>query len=380
MLTVKAILENTTLLSYPNCIGIVEKYDEGDEPTFITSYDGYVTGTPMEGYECILSGSLPDYSEIESGHYRYTVRFVPTDKNGNNGEESDWFDFMVDNNRPDMSVVSPHEDQVYGAMLPVSLNLDDVSEIVDDTVKFQIKEIGWWGNVWCLGGCEETPWLLLTEQDNGLYAGTFNLSEYGISGDSRYTFDAIACDELYDSSDLDEDGNPVIAGNDRNGHHCKQISVHGAVPEDRVECNDGLDNDWDEDIDYPSDDGCYSGEDDDEGVICGDGYLEGEEECDDGNIVSGDGCSDVCMIEVPEPECGNGVIESEEECDDGEDNGVLCSPDYGSICIYCSETCTNTVFEGGFCGDSIVNGPEQCDNSLCGEGYVCNIYCDCIID
>lgn len=38
----------------------------------------------------------------------------------------------------------------------------------------------------------------------------------------------------------------------------------------------------------------------------------GLEECDDGNTVSGDGCSAACMSE-----CGNNVVSDDEECDDG---------------------------------------------------------------
>ncbi|MCA9370825.1 MAG: S-layer homology domain-containing protein [Candidatus Peregrinibacteria bacterium] len=34
--------------------------------------------------------------------------------------------------------------------------------------------------------------------------------------------------------------------------------------------------------------------------ICGDGVVEGAEQCDDGNTQTGDGCSDICII-VPEP-------------------------------------------------------------------------------
>ena len=37
------------------------------------------------------------------------------------------------------------------------------------------------------------------------------------------------------------------------------------------------------------------------------------EECDDGNTVEGDGCSEICETE----ECGNGRVDSGEECDDG---------------------------------------------------------------
>lgn len=48
---------------------------------------------------------------------------------------------------------------------------------------------------------------------------------------------------------------------------------------------------------------------------CGNGILEGEEECDDGDEEDGDGCSSICEIE---PVCGNGVLDDGEECDDGD--------------------------------------------------------------
>ena len=31
---------------------------------------------------------------------------------------------------------------------------------------------------------------------------------------------------------------------------------------------------------------------------CGDGFVDGAEECDDGDVVTGDGCSDACAIEM----------------------------------------------------------------------------------
>ncbi|MCK5122731.1 MAG: DUF4215 domain-containing protein [Candidatus Pacebacteria bacterium] len=60
--------------------------------------------------------------------------------------------------------------------------------------------------------------------------------------------------------------------------------------------------------------------------ICGDGVMEGGEECDDGNLDDGDGCSSLCVIEEGETVCGDGVMEGDEECDDGNtENGDGCS-------------------------------------------------------
>ncbi|MEM7158330.1 MAG: FG-GAP-like repeat-containing protein [Myxococcota bacterium] len=50
---------------------------------------------------------------------------------------------------------------------------------------------------------------------------------------------------------------------------------------------------------------------------CGNGILEVGEECDDGNLVDGDGCESDCRPTL----CGNGVLDPGEECDDGNLDG-----------------------------------------------------------
>src|SRR6266702_354185 len=56
---------------------------------------------------------------------------------------------------------------------------------------------------------------------------------------------------------------------------------------------------------------------------CGNGVVDPGEECDDGNIIGGDGCSADCKsTEV----CGNGIRDVGEACDDGNlVNGDGCS-------------------------------------------------------
>lgn len=38
--------------------------------------------------------------------------------------------------------------------------------------------------------------------------------------------------------------------------------------------------------------------------VCGNGILEPGEQCDDGNVINGDGCSSTCQIEIGAPACG----------------------------------------------------------------------------
>jgi cysteine-rich repeat protein len=58
---------------------------------------------------------------------------------------------------------------------------------------------------------------------------------------------------------------------------------------------------------------------------CGDGVVndaEGEE-CDDGNAINNDGCSNACT----EPRCGDAIQQAGEDCDDGENGEFDVCPD-----------------------------------------------------
>ncbi|MCD6361881.1 MAG: hypothetical protein J7M38_13575, partial [Armatimonadetes bacterium] len=62
--------------------------------------------------------------------------------------------------------------------------------------------------------------------------------------------------------------------------------------------------------------------------------------------------------------CGDGKIQEEfdEVCDNGAQNGIVCSPPYGGSCQYCSASCEEWITKKGpYCGDGIINGPEECD-------------------
>ncbi|MDD5469881.1 MAG: DUF4215 domain-containing protein, partial [Candidatus Peribacteraceae bacterium] len=59
---------------------------------------------------------------------------------------------------------------------------------------------------------------------------------------------------------------------------------------------------------------------------CGNGMVEEEEECDDGNTKDGDGCSKACLKEF----CGDAIVQKAlgEQCD----NGAVCSHDTSISC------------------------------------------------
>jgi cysteine-rich repeat protein len=105
--------------------------------------------------------------------------------------------------------------------------------------------------------------------------------------------------------------------------------------------------------------------------MCGDLVKTGSEECDDGNVQDGDGCSSTCLTEpgwdcssgtcLPVTSaggtdakgeyrrCGDGIVSGAEECDDGASND---DNTYGG----CSTRCRFII-----CGDGVVNGSEECD-------------------
>ena len=129
---------------------------------------------------------------------------------------------------------------------------------------------------------------------------------------------------------------------------------------------------------------------------CGDGFISGEEHCDDGNTADGDGCSSACAIEdgwqceeagqpctrmdVPaEPVCGDGTISGEETCDDGNTaDGDGCSSacvvEDGWNCPEAGKACQPNATEE-ICGDGKIGGKEKCDDGNTKDGDGCTAKC-----
>jgi cysteine-rich repeat protein len=93
---------------------------------------------------------------------------------------------------------------------------------------------------------------------------------------------------------------------------------------------------------------------------CGDGIVQAQEVCDDGNLNDFDGCSSSCKSTE---ECGNNIVDmaSGEICDDGNTtNGDKCSADCRS---------------GEGCGNNILDVGEQCDDGNRVDGDNCTNQC-----
>ena len=121
---------------------------------------------------------------------------------------------------------------------------------------------------------------------------------------------------------------------------------------------------------------------------CGNGVMDEGEQCDDGNNLSGDGCSSECQTEsgyecevagqpceekpISDVPCGNGQLDDGEDCDDGntlDGDGCssICTVEEGWECD--TEECHTT------CGDGILTGAEVCDDWNTEDGDGCSADC-----
>ncbi|MGB5522898.1 MAG: DUF4215 domain-containing protein [Polyangiales bacterium] len=125
--------------------------------------------------------------------------------------------------------------------------------------------------------------------------------------------------------------------------------------------------------------------------VCGDGFLTPPEQCEDGNLIDGDGCSSACVVEVP-PTCGDGNTDPGEECDDANlldadgctsscmlelcgdgvvnNNGAeACEPPNTALCA------DNCAVRAALCGDGFRTPPEECEDSNSADGDGCTSSC-----
>ncbi len=120
---------------------------------------------------------------------------------------------------------------------------------------------------------------------------------------------------------------------------------------------------------------------------CGDGLLAPDEECDDANAASDDGCSAACQIEdgwtcqlAPEPStcatlCGDGIRAGVEACDDGgtvagDGCDAACEVEPGYGCTGQTPDVCATV-----CGDGAPTPDEACDDGNLTPGDGCDASC-----
>ena len=194
-------------------------------------------------------------------------------------------------------------------------------------------------------------------------------------------------------SDTDEDGIGNACDN------CLNVSNPGQEDQDSDGVGDACDN-------CPANGNPLQVDDDGDGVgnvcdaECGNGVVEMAEQCDDGNLVDGDGCSSICQIEQPDTD-GDFIPDIDDNCPDtpnpGEwvwvdvNVGMWVQPDtdedgigdacdncpvhpnpgqenadndeVGDVCDKCPNDADNDIDRDGVCGDV-----DNCPTVPNGEG------------
>ena len=126
------------------------------------------------------------------------------------------------------------------------------------------------------------------------------------------------------------------------------------------------------------------GEDVDAAVVCGDAAVQPPEECDDGNVVSGDGCETDCRFSCHgDGDCpGDGNVCTTEACVPGGTGRLCARTDNADPCDDADPCTVGDVCSGGACfgaelpcpvGGDCVGGACVCPAGtvLCGGGTAC---------
>jgi cysteine-rich repeat protein len=103
------------------------------------------------------------------------------------------------------------------------------------------------------------------------------------------------------------------------------------------------------------------------GPVCGDGMIEGDEDCDDA------GESATCDVDCTPVECGDGGANTAagEQCDGADLEGATCATQgFDGGALACDGACMLDTSGCTTCGDGIVSPPESCEGDDLG-GTTC---------
>jgi cysteine-rich repeat protein len=84
-------------------------------------------------------------------------------------------------------------------------------------------------------------------------------------------------------------------------------------------------------------------------TVCGDGIVQGSEQCDDGNTVAGDCCAPDCTFEVADSACPDDGEACTQEACDGAGTCLHSAAPAGTACADDDDACTIDRCDGGTC-------------------------------
>ncbi|MGZ3419032.1 MAG: DUF4215 domain-containing protein [Polyangiales bacterium] len=112
----------------------------------------------------------------------------------------------------------------------------------------------------------------------------------------------------------------------------------------------------------------------DDNPVCGNKVIEGVEQCDDGNMVNGDGCDNTCVFSCKE---GSTTCDDGNACNGAESCGAdhICKMGTaltdGASCGM-GKVCKGAVCVDTTCGDGVTTAPEECDDGNVTNGDGCD--------
>jgi len=189
--------------------------------------------------------------------------------------------------------------------------------------------------------CEDTMGSFNCKCNEGFSGDGFTCNDLNecLSNDNNCSSNA-KCINLDDGNGYECECNQGYEGD---GTECLEVCGNG-IKTPSEQCDDGNDINDDE-----CSNNCKS-------TTCGDGAINNGEQCDDGNDINDDACLNTCIKAV----CGDGAINNGEQCDDGNDIN-------NDACL---NNCTKAV-----CGDGAINNGEQCDDGNTNDNDGCSANC-----
>ncbi|MBU1243722.1 DUF4215 domain-containing protein [Myxococcota bacterium] len=168
------------------------------------------------------------------------------------------------------------------------------------------------------------------------------------------TLAAGVCTGFCGDDDVQVSSGEECEGTDLNGNTCVSLGYSGGLLTCQADCK--FDNS-----------GCNS--------TCGNGVIDTEETCDDGNRIDDDGCSRLCIQEdgyectgtpsTCETRCGDGIAAGEEACDGADLRGFTCiDQGYWTGTFSCTDSCT------------LVNACVGVRQLVAGEAHTCALLTD----
>ncbi|PKN46321.1 MAG: hypothetical protein CVU59_06445, partial [Deltaproteobacteria bacterium HGW-Deltaproteobacteria-17] len=197
--------------------------------------------------------------------------------------------------------------------------------------------------------CDTANFRFATCGDYGFYTQSGELA-----CTDRCTLAPGICVGFCGDDDVQVSAGEECEGTDLNGNTCVSLGYSGGVLSCNANCT--FDNS-----------GCNS--------TCGNGVIDAEETCDDGNRADDDGCSHLCDEEAGyectgtpstcETACGDGIAAGEEACDGADLRGQACAGQgYWTGTLSCTNSCT------------VVNDCVGVRQLVAGEMHTCALLTD----